>query len=403
MESCSPLGQPVKCYYAKSVEKESQWISEEIRNLHETGLPYKDIAILYRAHYVTRAVEQALLGDEIPYRIYSGPAFYERKEIKDTLSYLSMITYQDDLSFQRIINVPKRNIGKKRMAVLREYAEQNGCSLYDSLKSNMNLNLIMSTAAEPFVMLIDTLAKEAQNKLPSEILSEVLDKSGYEEMLRREGDQDRLDNLAEFKMSVFEYETTGGEEISLVDYLQHIALLTNQDFGATTDKVKMMTIHAAKGLEFPYVFVCSLNEGVIPTKRTDTFEKIEEERRLAFVAMSRAEKGLYLSCSEGFDYEGTVRYPSRFLLDIDKEFLTYVEEPSEKMIEDAKSYVRLRNNSMMSKGNLFFSVGQVVKHSVFGVGKIVEANKEEGTYTLIFEGKDTERTLSAKSVFEPIQ
>lgn len=402
LESCSPLGQPVHCCYAKSVDEESKWIGEEIGKLHHTGIPYKDIAILYRAHYVTRAVEQALLGEEIPYRIYSGPAFYERKEIKDTLSYLSMLVYQDDLSFQRVINTPKRNIGKKRMGFLKEYAEQHGCTLYDALKSNLSMNLIMNSEGEAFVSLIDSLSKEAQSKLPSEILSTILDKSGYEEMLRTEGDQDRLDNLAELKMSVFEYETTGGEEVSLVDYLQHIALLTNQDFGGTKDKVKMMTIHAAKGLEFPFVFVCSLNEGVIPTKRSDTFDKIEEERRLAFVAMSRAEKGLYLSCSEGFDYEGMARYPSRFLLDIEKDLLVYDQEPSERLIEDAKSYIKLRDHAMMNKGNLFYSVGQRVKHSVFGLGTIVAVNEEEGNYTIKFDNMETERSLSSKTFLDSI-
>ena len=347
LESVVPSGKPVLCYYAEHTGEESLWICDEILKLHDAGVPFSSIAVLYRAHYVTRSIEQAFLEWEIPYRLCSGTSFYERKEIKDALSYLSMLVYQDDLSFLRVINTPKRNIGKQRVKFIQSYAKEHNCSLYEALKSNLNLDLIVKTDAEQFIHLIDTLSVDAQSKPAAEILSEVLDKSGYEAMLRTEGDQERLDNLAELKQSVFDYEATSGEETTLIDYLQHIALLTNSDVPGKSDMVKMMTIHAAKGLEFQHVFVCGLNEGIIPTKRTDTPAKMEEERRLAFVAMTRAERGLYLSCAEGFHYDGTPRYPSRFLLDIDKDLMVYAKEPSEGLINNAKAYIMMTEHKMM--------------------------------------------------------
>lgn len=143
----------------------------------------------------------------------------------------------------------------------------------------------------------------------SEVLSALLNESGYEKMLRTEGSQERLDNLAELKQSVYEYETTCGEEVTLEHYLAHVALFTNADTAEQGDKVRLMTVHAAKGLEFPYVFLCGMNEGIFPSRKVRTQQAMEEERRLAFVALTRAEKGLYLSEADGRNFDGTPRYP----------------------------------------------------------------------------------------------
>lgn len=284
-------GKSVLCHHRKTAEAEATWMAKKIEELHQDGVPYKDMTILYRAHYLTRTVEEAFLKEKIPYTIYSGIQFFGRMEIKDALSYLRMLVYQDDLSFARIANVPRRNLGERRMAFLREYAEQNQCSLYDALRKNRDHEIMKGTKAAGFVSLIENLASNAAERPISEVLSEVLDMSGYEKMLRTEGSQERLDNLAELKQSVYEYETTCGEEATLEHYLTHVALFTNSDLESGKDQVRMMTVHSAKGLEFPYVFLCGMNEGIFPSRKTNTKQAMEEERRLAFVAVTRAEKG----------------------------------------------------------------------------------------------------------------
>lgn len=307
-----PGGKPVLCHHGKTAEEEAIWMAKKIEELHQDGVPYREITILYRAHYLTRTVEEVFLKEKIPYTIYSGIQFFGRMEIKDALSYLRMLAYKDDLSFARIANVPKRNLGERRMAFLREYAEQNQCSLYDALRKNLEHEMMKGTKAASFVSLIENLASNVAERPVSEVLSEILDMSGYEKMLRTEGSQERLDNLAELKQSIYEYETTCGEEATLEHYLTHVALFTNSDLESGKDQVRMMTVHSAKGLEFPYVFLCGMNEGIFPSRKTNTKQAMEEERRLAFVAVTRAEKGLFLTEAEGRNFDGSMRYPSRF-------------------------------------------------------------------------------------------
>ena len=276
-----PSGKPVMCHFAVSPEAEAQAIVDEIGALQDQGVRLGDITILYRAHYVTRAVEEALLKGQVPYTLYSGVQFYNRKEVKDALSYLRMIAYKDDLSFRRVANAPKRNLGKRRMAFLEEYAAQKGCSLYQALQENLDDPILKGTKAQQFISLIEIFAAEYEDKPVSEVLSAILNESGYEEMLRTEGNQERLDNLAELKQSVYTYETTCGEEVTLPHYLTYAALLTNADSGDNAkDKVKLMTVHAAKGLEFPYVWVCGMNEGIFPSRKVRTRQGMEEERQI---------------------------------------------------------------------------------------------------------------------------
>lgn len=259
-------------YHGDTSEEESDWIADQIIKLHKKDISYKDITILYRAHYVTRTLEETLLKKKIPYSIYSGIQFFERMEVKDALSYLRMITYKDDLSFLRIVNVPKRNIGKKRMEFLQAYVNAHHCSFYEALKECVEDPIFKGTDAKDFISLIDAFSVTYEQRTISEVLSDILDRSGYEEMLRTTGNQERLDNLAELKQAVYDYEISCGEEALLPDYLDHIALFTNSDVTDDSDKVKLMTVHAAKGLEFPHVFLCALNEGIFPSKKTSTIE-----------------------------------------------------------------------------------------------------------------------------------
>ncbi len=393
-----PPGESVICHMAKNTEEEADWITGEILALKGQGVPYKDMTILYRAHYVTRTIEAGLMKEGIPYTIYSGVRFFARKEIKDVLCYLRMLVYRDDISFRRIINVPKRNIGKRRMSFLEEYAEKNGCSLYMALYENLENELIRSTKAAQFISLIEDLAGSIEELSVSDVLSRIIGLSGYEKMLRTEGAQDKLDNLAELKQSVFEYETTCGEEAGPEDYLRSIALFTNADSDSgQEDKVKLMTVHAAKGLEFPYVFLCSMNEGIFPSRKVHTLEGMEEERRLAFVAMTRAKKRLFISESGGVTYDGIPRYPSRFITDIDRNLLEFTKEPDEALINSAKKYYVIQSGHFKPAEKLnLLEPGQRVEHTVFGPGTVIDFNLKEESYQILFDRMVTPRQIAMK-------
>ena len=396
-----PSGGSVLCCHGENQEKEALWMAEQIKILKEKGVPYKDITILYRAHYLTRSIEQVFLKEEIPYTIYSGVQFFGRMEIKDALSYLRMIAYRDDLSFLRIANVPKRNLGERRMKFIQEYAGENSCSLYEALCRNLDQDIFKGTKAGEFVQLIESFAANYQDRPVSEILSAVLDLSGYERMLRTEGNQERLDNLAELKQSVYEYETTCGEEAMLEHYLAHVALFSNSDAQPEHDKVKLMTVHTSKGLEFPYVFLYGMNEGIFPSRKTKTREGMEEERRLAFVAMTRAKKRLYLSEAKGRNLDGSPRYPSRFILDIDQNLLEYDRKPEEGLIKEAREYIELSSRCLLTdEAPSHYPIGQKILHKIFGPGTIVDVDTEKSAYAILFDGMETPRTISFRVKLE---
>ena len=398
-----PDGGPVVCHFADRQDAEAKWISEEIKRLHEAGMPYSEITLLYRAHYVTRAIEQVFLQEKIPYTIYSGVQFYDRMEIKDALCYLRMIVYKDDLSFRRIVNAPKRNMGKRRMEFLQDYAEQHSCTLYQALQATLEDPVFKGTKAGQFVALIERFAAGQAGRPVSEVLADILNESGYEKMLRTEGSQERLDNLAELKQSVYEYETTCGEECTLEHYLSHVALFTNTDSLDSKGKVKLMTVHAAKGLEFPCVFLCGMNEGIFPSRKVRTQEAMEEERRLAFVAATRAEKLLYLTRAESRNFDGSPQYPSRFILDIDRQLIRFTKEPREGLIKEAGDYIELSRKYMpASERDVVFPVGQRVRHAVFGTGTVTDVDRDRGAHVIQFDSMDTPRRISFRVKMERI-
>lgn len=387
-------GSAVICHFADTAQQEAAWIAAQILQLHERGTAFRDITILYRAHYVTRAVEEGLLQSKIPYTIYSGVQFFDRMEIKDALSYLRLIAYHDDLSFRRVANVPKRNLGKRRMQFLEDYAEQNHCSLYEALSRTLDHAIFKGTQAEQLLQLVETFGTAYASRPISELLSDVLDKSGYEAMLRTEGSQVRLDNLAELKQAIYEYETSCGEESTLEHYLSHIALFTNSDIADAGDKVKLMTIHAAKGLEFPIVFLCAMNEGICPSRKINTREAMEEERRLAFVAITRAEQSLYLSSAQGRNLDGSPRYPSRFLLDIDDSLLCYTSPPRDGLIAETRQYIRMNSRFLEPNVQNAFNPGDRIRHAVFGAGTVLEADLTAGAYIIQFDEVATPRSIA---------
>ena len=394
-------GRKVICHHADTPEREAMWIAEQIQALHGEGTSYREITVLYRAHYITRIVEEVFLREKIPYAIYSGVQFFNRMEIKDALAYLRLIAYKDDLAFLRVVNVPKRNLGERRIKFLQEYAVKHQCSLYIALETNLDNEIFKGTKAAQFVALIENFAANYAERQISELLAAILNESGYEKMLRTEGSQERLDNLAELKQSVYEYETSCGEESTLEHYWSHVALFTNNDAADNSDKVKLMTVHSAKGLEFPYVFLCAMNEGVFPSKKTDTIQKMEEERRLAFVAMTRAQKGLYLSEAEGRNFDGSPRYPSRFLLDIEPALLDYTQKPQEGLIRETKDYLVINERYLADEENqLSLAVGQRVKHNIFGSGTVVDVDLIKAAHLVKFDNIDTPRSISFRAKLE---
>ncbi|MCQ2591345.1 MAG: UvrD-helicase domain-containing protein [Treponema sp.] len=391
-------------FHAQSAEEEATYIAETITDLLKNGYSASDIVVLYRAHYISRNLEEVFQDKKLNYTLFSGLPFFERKEIKDSLSYLRMIAYKDDLSFLRIVNEPKRNIGERRIKFLKEYVEEKGGSLFNALKLNVENELFANTKARDFINLIENYSKEYSKLQISELFSFVMNDSGYEKALRTEGSQERLDNLAELKQSIYEYETSCGEECSLENYLSHVALYTNTDLNIQKNAVRFMTVHAAKGLEFPVVFLVGLNENMFPSKKVDSLAAMEEERRLCFVAITRAEKQLYLTEAAGQTQGFGFRYPSRFIFDIDKKFLIYKVELPEHILKASKRFID-ENSMALEKISALSSlkIGDKVNHSVFGNGIILEIDDTKHIYTVQFEKMPTPRKMSFKAPLKKVE
>ncbi len=401
-------------FHAKSAEEEAENLVKKIRELTgntvvepvETTADLtttaqfapSDIAILYRAHYISRTIEEVFQREKIAYTLNSGVPFFDRTEIKDSLSYLRMIAYKDDLSFLRVVNTPKRNVGERRIKFLKEYVAEHGGSLYEALKLSIGDELFANTKAQAFIDFIENFSATYHNMQISELFSHVMNQSGYELALRTEGSQERLDNLAELKQSIYEYETSCGEECTLENYLAHAALYTNADITAHKNAVRLMTIHTAKGLEFPVVFIVGMNENMFPSQKVDSLKAMEEERRLAFVAVTRAQKRLYLSEAEGFTNHAGGRYPSRFIFDIDKELLHYEVELPPQLLTKTKLYIEESDSILAKKSELAdLKEGDTVEHKILGRGTILKIDRTAATYTVKFEKVATPRKMSFKA------
>ena len=376
--------------HTKSDREEAAWIHGKIRELHEKGISLGGIAVLYRAHYLTRALEECFIEKGLAYKIFSGIEFYGRREIKDIICYLRMVTAGDDVAFLRTVNVPSRKFGKKKLDRLKEYADQRNLSLYDALKENLDTDMTRGSQASRYVQAVEHVREQRSGMTMGDALQTLLDRSGYEEYLRLQGDQERLDNVAELKRAV---EKAGeDEESALEDFLASAALFTNLDHEEKQETVKLMTIHTAKGMEFPYVFVCGLNEGVFPSRRIVTPEDMEEERRLAYVAMTRAMDGLFLSDSEGVSNDGLFKYPSRFIFDTERENLDYEVELDGSLTERTRRIIGYGGENL-NCGTPAFAPGQRVIHPVFGPGTVREVRYDEGCCSVLFDSLKTERSI----------
>jgi len=376
-------------YHAKTQPLEASWIASQVKKLSAEGMETNKMAVLYRAHHVSRAIEEAFIREKIPYVLYSGVEFYKRKEIKDVLCYLRMVAAGDDMAFLRTVNEPRRGVGRTRISYLKDYAAMRNLSLYDALLENLDTDLFRRSRAVEYARMIEKYRAIYQSMDLTDLLAGVLSDSGYEAMLRLSGEEDRLDNLAELKQAIYDYEARAGELVTLEGYLAHAALFTNMDTVEKAAAVKLMTVHAAKGLEFPAVFLCGLSEGIFPTKRANTREKLEEERRLCYVAFTRAEDRLFLSDAAGFGYDGVSRCPSRFLFNAGAEHVDYVEPLDPALMEEAKRQI---TEELEAPKPMPFPPKSRVRHKIFGEGTVLMQG--EGGIVVQFDNIVTPRTIS---------
>ncbi len=344
------VGNLPKVYSAKNEYDEGTYIATQIEHLRrEEKYNYSDFAILYRMNTQSRAIEEILRREGIPYKIIGGLKFYERKEIKDVISYLRLIQNpSDNISLKRVINEPKRGIGKTSLDNIEKLAEDTGISMYEIIKNadQYGLNRVFLNSRE-FVNVIEELRNKKDDIKISELIKETLNKSGYTKALEEENTieaENRIENLDEFLTVAIEFEDESAEN-KLSDFLEGITLSSDIDnMEETDDSVTLMTLHSAKGLEFPVVFLVGMEEGIFPGYKSISEPKeLEEERRLCYVGITRAKKNLFLTCSKQRTIFGSTSCNpiSRFLKEIPEELLdgydeVFGENQENNRFEDSK-------------------------------------------------------------------
>ena len=397
-------GAKIQHFMAQSEHEEAAFIGDTIAKKHDIhGVPYGDMAILYRTNAQSRVLEEALIKRALPYTMVGGTKFYDRKEIKDVLAYLRVLYNPfDDLSLLRIINVPKRSIGATTVAKLQDYARANGTSLFMTLTQ---LHLVDSIKGktkeklEEFGILIFTLVAEMEDRTVLDILESILDRTGYLAQLEESTDpqdQARAENIGELLSVAKDFQDTNPSG-TVEDFLEQVALVNDVDsFEQEASKVTLMTLHAAKGLEFPIVFLGGLEEGLFPHSRTlMNPEEIEEERRLAYVGITRAEKELYISNATTRTVFGrTSSYlPSRFIDEIPEELVDGLRA-KRKVPDDIKRHVPqhmsvtsrpvtkpiVRNEVIAD-----WKIGDTAIHSKWGNGKVINVAGEGAGMKLTIE------------------
>ena len=389
---------------------EASFVAGQIMAAYAKGSNWRDSAILYRMNAQSNALEMALKRSGVPYRVYGGMKFFDRAEVKDMLAYLCVINNPaDDLRLRRIINVPARGIGNTTVDKVQSLATQEGRSLYQIIRDADRYPALKSAAGKlrTFSDMIEGLRSlENAMELP-EFYDLVCERSGYIRALEEKGDMEsrgRIENVQELRSSVMGFLDSDPEDRSLAGFLDTVALYTDLDDAQESDNcVSLMTMHSAKGLEFPTVYVVGMEEGVFPGGRAaGDSEEMEEERRLAFVALTRAKRGLYLSASQGRNFDGSPRYPSRFLLDIDQELLTFVLPPREGLIHEAREYIDRSWTYLAEDDGTALPVGQRVRHAVFGPGTVLDVDMDLRSHVVQFDGMETPRRISFRAKLERI-
>ncbi|MEI8245107.1 MAG: UvrD-helicase domain-containing protein [Lentisphaerota bacterium] len=304
-------------YGARNIYDEAHFIADSIETLKtDHHAEFSDIAVLYRSSYISRQLEESFIQSRIPYTVVKGTAFYERLEIKDVLAFLKVLVYGDDISLLRIINKPSRKMGTMRIEFLKKYARDNKVTLLQALNACVGQPPLKFPEIIQFVAILNTVKSRIGELSTSKAIDEILNKTGYEKALRYDLDSDRIENVMELKQSVTRQEETAGGTLEIAEYLAGVALYAEMTDETHPNSVKLMTIHSCKGLEFPYIIVCGLNEDKFPSSRISSETEMEEERRLAYVAFSRAKRGLILTSANGLDYKNIPLRPSRFLSEI---------------------------------------------------------------------------------------
>ncbi len=379
--TANAAGEPVVLYEAFDGHDEARYVVDEIQGIKKDRR-YRDFVVLYRTNAQSRVFEEELLRTGIPYTIVGGVRFYERKEIRDMLAYLRLtIAPHDAASLKRIINVPRRGIGEVSLSRLEAYAATHGRSLLDAIAQPEALESLPKAAqraAAELTGLIERLRDRAQRVRPSDLIDAAVVETGYQAMLEAEGTDDahsRLENLRELVTVAHEFEQATGEA-SLEAFLQHLSLVTDLDtWQDEVDRLTLMTLHSAKGLEFPVVFLAGLEEGLFPHARALEEEGgLEEERRLCYVGMTRAKERLYLSYARSRTIFGTTvpAIPSRFLDELPADLLVQPEPVSHPTADSLDADRELPT----------LAVGDRVRHTIFGEGRVL-AVEGEGIRTVI--------------------
>jgi len=372
-------GDRIQHYSAISEEQEALWISQQILNLHKEGNDYRDIAILYRANYLSRAIEKALRDFNVPYIIYGGIRFYDRAEVKDILSYLRMLVASDDLSLKRVMNVPRRGLGNKTADTLLDEARKNNETMYEVMKNANPFSGKVGNTIKEFVNQIENWKERLEGMELDKVLEMVFEESGYRALLEANKEDDRVANVKELMNDLHDF-MINYPESDLAEYLQMINLYTERADIVQADFVQLMTIHAAKGLEFSQVFVCGLSEGVFPSERTlqEGSKGLEEERRLAYVAYTRAKDKLYLSESQGFSFVlSKSRTPSRFINEIEDDYVEHIGHPfamKESSSVPFQPFSMSNSEGKKPSKPLNLRPGDMVVHDVFNEGIVIKVD-----------------------------
>ncbi len=405
-------GEKIFYYEAYDERDEADFIARKITEIHRNKGKYSDCAVLYRLNAMSNSIEKSLITHKIPYVVYDGMKFYERKEIKDVIAYLSFLNNPyDTIRFERIINEPKRGIGAATVALIEQISEDLKMSPLDVMRNCADYPILSkrSSALRETALMFDELIDLTEELPLTDLLDEVLDLTGYSDYLDSLGEEGttRRNNIDELRSTMLQY-TESAEEPSLEGFLEEIALYTDADgVDSGADKVMVMTIHSAKGLEFENVFVAGMDENVFPSSLSSGSEEgIEEERRLAYVAVTRAKKRLFLSHAGRrmlFGKTGS-NYESRFIAEIDEDLLETGERPDENGYTVPKSdylgeILGEKHRQTVKTGNgknIVFTKGDTVNHKIFGKGIVISVTERRNNTELevIFDKVGTKRLMS---------
>lgn len=398
-------GEPIVVFTGRTEKDEANFVVEQIKKFRTDGKELKDLAIFYRTNAQSRVFEDELRRNNMPYVIFGGIRFYDRMEIRDMLAYLWVLANPaDSLHLRRIINVPGRGIGKVSVEKLEKLATQKGISLREVLSHATDAGIADKTAkkVKAFANLLETLQSELEKQKLSEFVQELMGRTGYLGNLKKEGTieaQSRMENLEELVNVVEEYELRT-EQPSLADFLDQVALVSSIDnLEEEGGALPLMTLHLAKGLEFDVVFFVGMEEGLLPHSRSlDTQEEVDEERRLAYVGMTRAKQKLFMANAERRRVFGNDQYnlPSRFLDDLPEDILERIEPPRLSFEDDESrpSFASplaessfFQTTSSIEEPNNPYKVGTKVRHPVFGLGTIkgCEGKVENRKITVVFQ------------------